>query len=160
MLGPREGHSLPDVPDDEGCAPDTYVPQFIQTDNAAYGEAVAAYGVPLLLAEEIDADPPGTDERAGGATNSTFDPPLSYRWTTTGSRDTQQQGFVTTASATSTPTAHQSSTTSNAPSRPPAAHPSPSSSSPGARFEALLATGWTSGAAEMRLDCRIVVEPR
>ena len=157
VLGPREG--VPNAPDEEGRTPDTFVPQFIQTDNEAYSDAVPERGVPLLLADEIDADAPGTDERAGGASNPTFGPPLSYRWTTTGSGPSQGQSHATHLL--------RGVDSDGSPIRYDIACPYEITGrasvtvefEPGGPFEGLLDTGWTSNAWEMRLDCRIVVEP-
>lgn len=160
VIGPREGRPIPGIPDQEGRAPDAYVPQFIHTDNAAYSQAVAAYGVPLLVADEIDADPPGTDERAGGGTNSTFDPPLSYRWTTTDPSASQGEGsaahILHGVDTDGSPIWYDIDCPYEITGRARVTVDFEA----GGPFDTLLTTGWTNSAVEMRLDCRVVIGPR
>jgi hypothetical protein len=157
--GPSEGLSLPDDPEFDGPTPDAFVPQFIQTDNAAYSDAVSAYGVPLLLADEMSADPPGTDERTGGAINAALSPPLSYEWTVTGSGSSVRSGLVnhllrgTDVDGAPISYAIECSYTGGG------GGPATVEFEPGGPFEALLGTGWSSRGVEMQIDCRIVIEP-
>lgn len=157
--GPTEGVSLPDDPELDGPTPDAFVPQFILTDNAAYGDAVSAYGVPLLLADEVDADPPGTGERTGGATSSALSPPLSYRWTDSTSGSTGRSGAVNHllrgTDLDGAPIRYAIECSFDEASGSDGAVEFES----GGPFEALLATGWDGSVGEMRIDCRVVIEP-
>lgn len=157
--GPSEGQASPDDPELDGPSPDAFVPQFIQTDNAAYSDAVSAYGVPLLLADEIDADPPGTDERTGGATNSTLSPPLSYGWAFSGSGSTGRSGLVNHllrgTDVDGTPIRYAIECSYEDASGGLGSV----DFEPGGPFDALLATGWNGTFFEMGIDCRIGIEP-
>lgn len=82
--GPDEVRSFSESPQVEVNPTDYFHPVLFQTDNAAFAEAAAAFGVPMTLADSMAMDPPGAESRSGSVTDSEVEPPLEYDWTYSG----------------------------------------------------------------------------
>ena len=69
-------------------------PVLFQTDNMAWQEALASFGVPIEYAETMTFETTA-DSMGGGANGSTAVPPANYRWNATGAvRDTEPTGTI------------------------------------------------------------------
>jgi hypothetical protein len=161
IVGPDEVRTRPDTPELDVAPTDYFVPQFIQTDNSAFVDAAAAFGLPVTFADELVADPTGTAERSGRAVNTTFDPRLTYMWTATDTTPIQGPGVVVHVL--------QTIDDEGAPLRLDIECPYGDVDlaasmtvkfDSGGPFEPLLGTGWTGRAAELPLDCDLIIERR
>jgi hypothetical protein len=59
---------------------DYFHPVLLHTDNAAYAEATAAFGIPMTLADSMTFDPPEPGVQTGSAVDTEREQGLSYRW--------------------------------------------------------------------------------
>ena len=73
---------------------DVNYPVLFQTDNMAWQEAVASFGVPMEYAETMTFETTA-DSMGGGANGSTAVPPANYQWSATGAvSDTEPTGTI------------------------------------------------------------------
>ena len=73
---------------------DVNYPVLFQTDNMAWQEAVASFGVPMEYAETMTFETTD-DSMEGGANGSTAVPPANYQWSATGAlSDTEPTGTI------------------------------------------------------------------
>ena len=73
---------------------DVNYPVLFQTDNMAWQEAVASFGVPMEYAETMTFETTA-DSMGGGANGSTAVPPENYEWSATGAvREMEPTGTI------------------------------------------------------------------
>ncbi len=73
---------------------DVNYPVLFQTDNMAWQEAVASFGVPMEYAETMTFETTA-DSMGGGANGSTAVPPANYEWSATGAvREMEPTGTI------------------------------------------------------------------
>jgi hypothetical protein len=68
---------------DTSVGADVNYPVLLQTDNMAWQEALASFGVPMEYAEAMTFETTA-DSMDGGANGSTAVPPANYQWSATG----------------------------------------------------------------------------
>jgi hypothetical protein len=79
---------------DASVGADVNYPVLFQTDNMAWQEAVASFGVPMEYAEAMTFETTA-DSMDGGVNGSTAVPPANYQWNATGAvRDEEPTGTV------------------------------------------------------------------
>ncbi len=79
---------------DTNLGADFNYPVLFQTDNMAWQEALASFGVPMEYAEAMTFETTA-DSMNGGANGSTAVPPANYEWSATGAvRETEPTGTI------------------------------------------------------------------